>query len=75
MTAASSLTQQRRAAKALKNTAVVFSNELNRPQDAAAAWTQLAERYANHPDAELARLVAEAQQHLPTSRGGFWRRR
>jgi tetratricopeptide (TPR) repeat protein len=75
VTAASSLTQQRRAAKALKNTAVVFSNELNRPQDAAAAWAQLAERYANHPDAELARLVAEAQQHLPTPRGGFWRRR
>ncbi|MFK4790729.1 hypothetical protein [Microbacterium sp. ZW T5_56] len=77
VTAASPLTQQRRAAKALKNSAVVFSHELNRPHDAAAAWAQLAERYANHPDPELARLVAEAQPHLPKSaaRGGFWRRR
>ncbi|WP_433676307.1 hypothetical protein [Microbacterium gorillae] len=77
VTANAPLTQQRRAAKALKNSAVVLANELNRPDDAAAAWAQLAERYANHPDPELARLVAEAQPHLPKapSRGGFWRRR
>ncbi len=77
VTADSPLSQQRRAAKALKNSAVVFAGELNRPQDAAAAWARLAERYTNHTDPELARLVAEAQQHLPksASRGGFWRRR
>lgn len=73
---APAVTDQRRVAKALKNSAVVLRDEVGRPQEAVAAWTRIVELYSGHPDAELARLVAEAQPHArpPRERRG-WRRR
>lgn len=68
--------QQRRVAKALKNSAIILRDELNRPADAATAWAEVVTRYDGHPDAELARLVGEARPHVqPHRRRGLRRRK
>lgn len=69
------IAQQRRAAKALKNCAVILREELNRPADSAMAWTEIVSRFGAHPDPELARLVTEARTHvLPPKRRGLFKR-
>lgn len=69
------ITQQRRVAKALKNSAVIFRDELNRPADATRAWTEIVNRFDGHPDEEIARLVAEARPFAPKQRRGLFGRK
>lgn len=70
------LTDQRRVAKSLKNSAVIQGEEVGRPHEALGAWTEIITRFDGHPDPELARLVNEARPHAqPPKRPGLWGRR
>jgi hypothetical protein len=76
LSTSSSMTDQRRVAKALKNSAVILRDEVNRPHESVDAWAQIVARFDGNPDAELTRLVEEARAYArPVKRRGLWGRK